>query len=477
MALVVGAPAAAWADWPQFQGNAFHDGRSDGPLAPLKVAWVQRNISLESDDAATGLSSPSIAPDGTIVVVAPGAVKTFAGADGTELRSVDRDLGPANQPAIADGADGPIVVFTEGFGDEGPSATATPTPSPSPDEDEASFDSHVRAISLATGEDVWSTPVQLEDIVQTPVAAEGSTAYIGDVGGHVTAIDVASGDVRWAADVGSVVAGAVTVDDGRALVTAFGGREKTSEVIAFDAATGEEEWRASLEGASNLVSTPVVADGRILVLDALGGVLAFDAEDGRSLWRSEVINPIAPSGQPFLLQGVAAPAPVSADDRVFAVDVTGRVYAFDARTGDPLWDHALNDPTRFSPPVLAEDQLLVTSDSGALSAIDVATGYLRWRVDAGADFLRGLADAGDELVAATGLDNGGLVAFSADPNGTLVEEPSPTTVDAGAMLVGFLLGGLLLGAVILLLARPLQRRLAPDASVPDEGLGPSETPA
>ena len=475
--LVVGAPVAAWADWPQFQGNAFHDGLSDGPLAPLEVAWTQRNISLESDDAATGLSSPSIAPDGTIVVVAPGAVKTFDGTDGHELRSVDRDLGPANQPAVAAGPDGAIVVFTEGFGDERPSATATPTPSPGPDEEEASFDSHVRAISLETGEDLWATPVQLEDIVQTPVAVEGSTAYVGDVGGGVTAIDVASGEVRWTGDVGSVVSGAVTVDDGRALATAFGGREKTSEVVAFDAATGDEEWRASLEGASNLVSTPVVADGRILVLDALGGVLAFDAEDGRSLWRSEVINPIAPSGQPFLLQGIGAAAPVSADGRVFAVDVTGRAYAFDAETGAPLWDHALNDPSRFTPPLLAEDQLLVPTDSGTLSAIDVATGHLRWRVDAGADFLRGLADAGDELVAATGLDDGGLVAFSADPDGSLVDEPSPTTVDAGAMLVGFLLGGLVLGAVILLLARPLQRRLAPDTSVSTDDLDPSETPA
>jgi outer membrane protein assembly factor BamB len=473
---VAGTPVVALADWPQFQGNAFHDGLSDGPVAPLKVAWTRRSISLESDDAVTGLSSPSIASDGTIVVVAPGAVKTFDGADGTELLSVQRDLGPANQPAVADGPDGPIVVFTEGFGDEGPTATATPSPSPSPDDGESSFDSHVRAISLATGKDVWPTPVQLEDIVQTPVAVDGSTAYVGDVGGRVTAIDVATGEVRWTGDVGSVVTGAVTVDDDRALATAFGGREETSEIVAFDAETGEERWRASREDASNLVSTPVVADGRILVLDALGGVLAFDADDGRSLWRSEVINPIAPSGQPFLLQGVGASAPVSADGRVFAVDVTGRAYAFDAETGALLWDHALNDPTRFSPPLLTDDQLLVTTDSGTLSAIDAATGHLRWSVGAGAEFLRGLADAGDELVGATGLEDGGLVAFSADPDGTLVDDPSPTTQDVGALLVAFLLGGLLLGALVLLLARPLQRRLAPVA-VPTDDSDPSETSA
>jgi outer membrane protein assembly factor BamB len=474
VALVVGTPVAALADWPQFQGNASHDGISDGPVAPLTVAWTQRDISLESDETVTGLSSPSVASDGTIVVVAPGAVKTFDGADGTELLSVERDLGPANQPAIADGPDGPVVVFTEGFGEEGPSATATPSPSPSPEEEEGSFDSHVRAIALDTGEDVWAAPVQLEDIVQTPVAVDGSTAYVGDVGGRVTAIDVATGDVRWTAELGSVIVGAITVDGGRALATTFGGRDQTSEIVAFDAASGDEEWRATREGASNFVSTAVVADGRILVLDALGGVLAFDAEDGRSLWRSEVVNPIAPSGQPFLLQGVGAPAPVSVDGRVFAVDVTGRAYAFDARTGAPLWDHPLNDPSRFSPPLLADGQLLIPTDSGTLSAIDTATGHLRWTVDAGADFLRGLADAGEQLVAATGIENGGLVAFASDPDGTLLDEPSPSTPDAGALLSGFLLGGLLVGAAVSLLARPLQRRLVRGSSPTPDDPEPSD---
>ena len=475
--LVIGTPVVAWAEWPQFQGDAAHDGITDGPVAPFAVAWTQRDISLENDDAVTGLSSPSIAPDGTIVVVAPGAVKTFDPVDGAELLSVERDLGPANQPAVADGSDGPIVVFTEGFGNEGPSATASPGPSPSPtEEDDEEFDSHVRAIALDTGEDVWTTPIPLEDIVQTPVTVDGSTAYVGDVGGRVTAIDVTSGEVRWTAEVGSVIPGAITVADGRALVTAFGGRNEASEVVAFNAETGEEAFRASLEEASKLVSTPVVAEDRILVLDALGGVLAFDATDGSSLWRTEVINPIAPSGQPFVLPGVGAAAPVSADGHVFAVDLTGRAYAFDAESGALLWDHALNDPSRFSPPLLADGQLLVPTDSGTLSAIDMETGHLVWEVDGGADFLRGLADAGDRIVGATGFDDGGLVAFEADPDGALLDEPSPTTFDVGAFVAGFVLGGLLLGVAVLLLARPLQRRLAPSSMPVDDELDPSEGP-
>jgi hypothetical protein len=93
-----------------------------------------------------------------------------------------------------------------------------------------------------------------------------------------------------------------------------------------------------------------------------------------------------------------------------------------------------------------------------------------WRVDAGASLVRGLADAGDVLVAVTGFDDAGLVAFGPG-EGALLDAPSPTEVDPGAFVIGFAAGGLLLAAVLVLLARPLQRRFGP-ALPPDDLEGP-----
>jgi outer membrane protein assembly factor BamB len=463
VAVVLGAPIAALADWVQFQGSGAHDGLSDGPHAPWAVAWTNHDITLEGTDTSGGLSSPVIAEDGTIVVVAPTAVLGFAGADGSPVFDADRDFGPSSQPAIGHTPDGPIAVFTEGFGDSGPAGgSETPSASPANEGDGGEgFDSHVNAVDLETGEPVWPAPVPLEDIVQTPVAVDGTSAYVGDVGGRLTVIDLASGDVRWKTDLGSPISGAITLDAGRVLATTLGGQDQPSEIVALDDRSGDELWRAKAEDASNLVSAPVVADGRMLTLDALGGVIAFDAEDGRFLWRTEVVNPIAPGGQPFHLQGVGAPAPVSADGRVFAVDVTGRVYAFDAETGAPLWDQALNDPSQFSPPLLTQDQLLVPADSGTLYAVDRRSGHVVSRVDGGRTFLRGLSDAGDLLVGVMGFEEAELVAFEADQGGAVIDEPSPTTFDIGELLTGFLVGGVLTGLVAYLLARPLQRRLGP----------------
>lgn len=463
VAIVVGAPIAALADWMQFQGGGGHDGLSDGPQAPWAVAWTNDDITLEGTDTTGGLSSP-VVRDGTVVVVAPTAVLGFDGRDGSPLFSAERDFGPSSQPAIGRGPDGPIVVFTEGSGDSGPAASGSVTPSPSPaGEDGAGegFDSHVNAVYVETGEPAWPSPVQLEDVVQTPVAVDATSAYVGDVGGRVTAVDLASGDVRWTRELGSPISGAVTLDAGRVLASTLGGQEDPSEIVALDGQSGDELWRASAEDASNLVSAPVVAEGRMLALDALGGVIAFDADDGRFLWRTEVVNPIAPRGQPFLLQGVGTPAPVSADGQIFALDVTGRVYAFDAETGAPLWDQALNDPSRFSPPLLTQDHVLVPTDSGTLYAVDRRSGHLVSRVDGGQTFLRGLSDAGDLLVGVMGFDDAALVAFVADSTAPLIDEPSPTTLDIGELLTGFLLGGVLTGLGALVLARPLQRRLGP----------------
>ena len=462
LAAVVGMPLAALADWGQFQGGATHEGLSDGPSAPLEVVWRHRDIAIDDATIAGGLSAPIVAGDGTIVVVGPNEVLAFDGEDRSELFSAERDLGPSVQPAIGEGADGPVVVFAEGFGDRGPSTaspsaspSATPSGSPATEGDE--FDSHLAAIDLRTGEPAWRSAVPLEDVVGSPVAADETAAYVGDLGGHVTAVELSSGEVRWSEDLGSEIAGAVTIDGDRAVVATVGEQQTPGVVVALDRSTGDELWRTAEDVIrGNLVSSAVVADGRILVLEP-GSVVALDASDGRFLWRTEIVHPVIPS----FSAAIGTLAPVSADDTVFVVDVTGRAFGLDAATGAQLWDQALNDPSSLSSPVLTDEHLLVPTNSGELYAVDRRTGHLVFRIDAGASLLRGLADAGDVLVAVTGVDDAGIVAFGEDPEGVLTDEPSPTTFDIGKLLAGFAMGGIPIAIVALALTRPLQRRLGP----------------
>jgi outer membrane protein assembly factor BamB len=462
IALVVGIPVAALAEWSQFQGDGAHQGLSDGPSAPLEVAWSNEDIEIDDADVTGGLSSPVVAEDGTIVVVGPNEVLGFDG-DGSEVFSAERDLGPSVQPAIGQGSDGPIVVFAEGFGEAGPNVSPSPSPE---DGDGDAFDAHVNAVDLATGEPAWTAPVQLEDVVRTPIASDGTAAYVGDGGGSVTAVELSSGDVRWTADLETPIAGAVTIHDDRAIVATVGEQQTPGVVVVLDASTGDEVWRRSEDAVlGNIVSAPVVADGRILLLEP-GFSVALDVTDGHLLWRTEIVNP---QTTPFSPQGIASMAPVSADGQVFVADVTGRVYSLDAETGAERWDHALNDPSQLSPPILTADHVLVPTNSGVLYAIDRGTGHLAYRIDSGGSFLRGLADAGDVIAGVTGAEDAGIVAFGDDPDGTLTDLASPTTVDLAKLLAGFALGAVPIAIVVVALARPLQRRLGPTVP-PADGL-------
>jgi outer membrane protein assembly factor BamB len=464
-------PSVAAASWPQFQGGVRHEGGSDGPTAPLEVAWRSDDVELDAPEGVQGgLSSPVVAEDGTIVAVGPTSVLGFSSADGAERFSVDRDFGPSSQPAIAEGPDGPIVVYTEGFGDEppgSPTPTVTTSPTPAPDEDDAAFDSHVNAVDL-DGNPAWEEPAQLEAVAIVPVAVDADTAYVADIDGGVTALDVATGEERWTVDVGSPVAGAVTVADGRAYVAAYGPETEPGTVVALDPATGEELWSTDEETiSSKLVSAVIATDDALVVLEA-ASVVSLDPADGRLRWRTEIVNPLR--NPPFFFSETATPAPVVAGDLIVAMDVSGRVYGLDAETGALRWDQALNDASLQALPVATGEHVLVPTDSGTLTAVDLATGHVAWRVDAGASLLRGLADAGEVLVGVTGFDEAGVVAF-ARGQGTLLDEASPTTFDAGRFVVGLVLGGLLLAIGALLVARPLQRRLGPALAplVDDEG--------
>jgi outer membrane protein assembly factor BamB len=461
-AAVATLPLAALADWPQFQGRGNHDGVSDGPTAPFELAWRNDDVEISDGDVTGGLSAPVVADDGTVVVVGPHEVLMFDGADGAEIGSIERDFGPASQPAVGEGPEGPIAVFTEGFGDDPPATSATPSPSPADTSDEEDgFDSHVRAVDLATGEPVWTDAVELTEIVQAPIATDETTAYVGDVGGTVTAIELASGDERWTADAGAPIVSAVTVDGEQLYVATLGEQRTPGAVVALDPSNGEELWRTGDDAVrGNLVSAPTVSDGRILVLEP-GHVVALDPADGGLLWRTEIVNPRT---TPFTRQGIGSLAPVSADGEVFAVDVTGRVYALDAETGAIAWDHALNDPSPLSPPVLTDEHVLVPANSGTLYAVDRTSGHLVSRFETDRTLLRGLADGGDVLVAVAGFEDPRVLAFGEDPDGALIDEPSPTTLDVGALLAGFALGALPVGIVAVALTRPLQRRLTGPAA-------------
>jgi outer membrane protein assembly factor BamB len=132
-------------------------------------------------------------------------------------------------------------------------------------------------------------------------------------------------------------------------------------------------------------------------------------------------------------------------DRVYAATRKGRVRAFDARTGESIWDTDTDSPLSGGPGVGDGLVLLGTSD-GEVLALDEKDGQIEWRARVSSEVLSSPSSLGGVAVART-ID-GKLFGLSADdgtrlwvydrttPVLTLRGTGSPILFD-GAAIAGF----------------------------------------
>lgn len=160
-------------------------------------------------------------------------------------------------------------------------------------------------------------------------------------------------------------------------------------------------WRVDVgEGDSRytrITSQPVVANGRIYVLDGEDVVYALNAVDGTQVWKFKTKE--KRDRDDAFGGGVAY-----YNNRIYAVTGYGSVYALDAATGRLIWRHATEVPFHGSPTVI-DGRILAVNVNNQLVALDAADGHQLWihtGLPEGADILGTPAPAvaGDTVVAA-----------------------------------------------------------------------------
>jgi len=140
---------------------------------------------------------------------------------------------------------------------------------------------------------------------------------------------------------------------------------------------------------SRLTAPPIVATGRVFVLDAAATVFAFDAGNGTQLWK----NGLAPRGQSDFwntatlgmigqdksidpLKGFGGGTAFD-DGKVFVTTGFGDVFALDAYTGKRLWKTSLGVPV-VNAPVAASGRVFVSSQDNHFVALAEADGRKLW---------------------------------------------------------------------------------------------------
>jgi outer membrane protein assembly factor BamB len=169
-------------------------------------------------------------------------------------------------------------------------------------------------------------------------------------------------------------------------------------------------WTASIKGSSKkarLAAGPVIADGRVYVIDTEATVHAFSVANGGKVWTTRVS---AAKGNESSLFGGG----VSFDaGKIYATNGVGDAAALDAATGAVIWKVRPGGPLRGAP-TLANGHVYVVSQDNQIFALKMENGETVWNEAAtletsGVFGVAAPASAQGTVVA--GFSSGELTAF------------------------------------------------------------------
>lgn len=188
-------------------------------------------------------------------------------------------------------------------------------------------------------------------------------------------------------------------------------------LTAYDLATGKQIWRQAYDAPYEMnpaarshgkgpKSTPLVHGGRVFTFGISGILSAFDARDGRLVWRKDFKGQHASTSPEF---GAAA-SPIAVDGAVVlhvGGSKDGALAAFDPATGAARWSWKGDGPAYATPIVatLGGTRQLITQSQSSVVALDPARGTLLWQIPFTTPYEQNIVTAvvHDGLVVYSGL--------------------------------------------------------------------------
>lgn len=187
--------------------------------------------------------------------------------------------------------------------------------------------------------------------------ASGLIVAVNQFGDDVVALRLESGSLvqEWFAHPGGEVISLETAGDVTIVTTSL------RQIVAY-AESGQRLWGKS--SAELVFATPTDAgDGTVIVVALDGAVSSFDRYTGDVVWESK------------LAADVRLPASV-AGDSVVIIDRAGAMTAFDRATGETVWENDSHGVPTLA--AAASGAIIVADEDGFLRAYDAANGARGW---------------------------------------------------------------------------------------------------
>lgn len=235
-------------------------------------------------------------------------------------------------------------------------------------------------------------------------AVSGNSVYAAAADGTVARFDAATGRQVWRINAGMPLTAGVGTDGVTVAVGAARGM-----VLAFDA-DGKPIWKA--QASSEILSSPAVGQGLVIVRSLDNHITAYDALGGSSRWTLERSAP------PLSLR--SAPG-IAVDSQAAYVGLPGgRLVALSLANGGPRWEIAVGDPRgateleRISDvsgfPALVGRAVCAVAYQGRIGCVDAASGTSRWAKE----FSSTVGVGADERFVFGADERGNVTAFTLD---------------------------------------------------------------
>ena len=204
----------------------------------------------------------------------------------------------------------------------------------------------------------------------------------------LTSANVSKLVLAWKTPTGGGIGSAATVANGIVYINSNSGNSPNGYMYALNVNTGVMLWKAYI-GSYDFGCAPTVANGVVYMGSFDDNLYAFNSRTGAPLWKAPTRGRIGSS--PTLVNGVIY---VGSDD--------GKLYAFNASNGTYIWSVPTGSDIRSSPAV-ANGLVYVGSDDHKLYAINADNGAIRW-----------ISPTGGQVSSSPAVVNGVVYVGSAD---------------------------------------------------------------
>lgn len=228
-------------------------------------------------------------------------------------------------------------------------------------------------------EELWNTEVGSGTegaYIKLSLAVDEQRVYAAGREGEVVALDAASGEEIWEADTELPISAGVGLGEGLVVVGTSDG-----EVLALGREDGEEIWRAQV--SSEVLAKPAVSQNVVVIRTIDGTLTALDARTGAQLWLYTHRVPA------LTLRGTAAPLMVR--NLVIAGLDSGKLVVLSLENGGPIFERTIAPPRGRTEmerlvdidvaPRVVSGILYVAAYQGNITAIDMRNGRTVWSLD------------------------------------------------------------------------------------------------